>query len=39
MPNILQNQRIVSLFTWSIQKWLFWRAAFYPVNQSNWKVF
>jgi len=25
----------LSLFTWSIQKWLFWRAGFNPANQSN----
>jgi len=25
---------INSLFTWSKQKWLFWRAGFYPANQS-----
>jgi len=24
-----------SLFTWSKQKWLVWRAGFYPANQSN----
>jgi len=25
---------IISLFTWSKQKWLFWRAGFYPANQN-----
>jgi len=30
---------ICSLFTWSIQKWLFWSAGFYPANQSNLKSF
>jgi len=25
----------ISLFTWSKQKWLFWRAGFHPANQSN----
>jgi len=28
-----------SLFTRSKQKWLFWRAGFYPANQSNQKSF
>jgi len=28
---------VFSLFTWSKQKWLFWRASFYPANQSNLK--
>jgi len=28
-----------SLFTWSKQKWLFWRAGFYPANQSDLKSF
>jgi len=28
-----------SLFTWSKQKWLFWRAGFYPANESNLKSF
>jgi len=28
-----------SLFTWSKQKWLFWRPDFNPANQSNLKVF
>jgi len=27
--------RLYSLFTWSKQKWLFWRAGFYPANQRN----
>jgi len=26
-----------SLFTWSKQQWLFWRACFYPANHSNLK--
>jgi len=26
------------LFTWSKQKWLFWRAGFYPANQSNLNI-
>jgi len=30
---------IYSLFTWSKQKWLFWRAGFYPANQNNLKSF
>jgi len=25
----------ISLFTWSKQKWLFWRAVFYSANQNN----
>jgi len=29
----------ISLFTRSKQKWLFWRAGFYPANQSNLKSF
>jgi len=29
----------LSLFTWSKQKWLFWRAGFYSANQSNLKSF
>jgi len=24
-----------SLFTWSKQKWLFWRAGFFPANQRE----
>jgi len=28
-----------SLFTWSKQKWLFWRASFFPVNQGFLKTF
>jgi len=28
---------IISLFTWSKQRRLFWRAGFYPANQSNLK--
>jgi len=27
--------RTFSLFTWSKQKWLFWRAGFYPANHRN----
>jgi len=27
----------ISLLMWSKQKWLFWRAGFYPANQSNLK--
>jgi len=30
---------IISLVTWLNQKWLFWRAGFYPANQSNLKSF
>jgi len=26
---------IISLYTWSKQKWLFWRAGFHSTNQSN----
>jgi len=34
------SQRVsISLFTWSKQKWLFWRAGFYPANQNNLKSF
>jgi len=28
-----------SLFTWSKQTWLFWRAGFYPANQGFLKTF
>jgi len=28
-----------SLFTWSKQKWFFWRAGFYPSNQNNLKSY
>jgi len=28
-----------SLFTCSKQKWLFWRAGFFPANQGFWKTF
>jgi len=28
-----------SLFTWSKQKWLFWRAGFFPAIQSFRKLF
>jgi len=29
----------ISLFTWSKQKWLFWRAGFFPANQCILKTF
>jgi len=29
----------INLFTWSKQKWLFWRAGFYLANQNNLKNF
>jgi len=45
-PSISDSQKLpwptqttVSLFTWSKQKWHFWRAGFYPANQSNLKSF
>jgi len=33
------NRLFISLFTWSKQKRLFWRAGFYLANQSNQKTF
>jgi len=36
IPKVLPND-INSLITWLKQKWLFGRAGFYPVNQSNLK--
>jgi len=30
---------LACLFTRSKQKWLFWKAGFYPANQSNLKSF
>jgi len=35
--NVVYFYNIISLFTWSKQKWLFWRAGFYPANQNNLK--
>jgi len=35
----LLNWNTLSLFTWSKQKWLFWRAGFYPANQRSLKSF
>jgi len=29
----------ISLFTWSKQKWFFWRASFFPANQGFLKTF
>jgi len=37
MCQYIRRVIIISLFTWSKQKWLFWRASFYPANQSNLK--
>jgi len=34
-----QNKAIYNLFTWSKQKWLFWRAGFYLTSPSNLKSF
>jgi len=31
--------KLFSQFTWSKQKWLFWRAGFYPANQNKLKSF
>jgi len=30
---------IISLFTWSKQKWLFWRPAFFQPIRAFWKLF
>jgi len=32
---IFIRAHFISLFTWSKQKWPFWRAGFYPANQSD----
>jgi len=44
LPNYLAFEHFISdiicnLFTWSKQKWLFWRTGLYPANQSNPKSF
>jgi len=35
----LSKQDLYSLFTWSKQKWLFWRPSFFQPIRDFWKLF